>query len=85
MSQKEEKSQIEQKPKREVKQKTVAKQKSGKKIYTYYTITSDKLTRKLIKCPRCGSFMGLHKGKQPRWTCGSCSYTDYSGIERPTK
>jgi small subunit ribosomal protein S27Ae len=85
MSQKEEKPKNEERPRKEDKQKTVAKQKSGKKIYTYYVITGDKLTRKLIKCPRCGSFMGLHKGKQPRWTCGSCSYTDYSGIERLTK
>ena len=61
------------------------KQKSGKKIYTYYTITGDKLNRKLKKCPRCGSFMGLHKGQRLRFTCGSCSYTEYSGIDKALK
>jgi small subunit ribosomal protein S27Ae len=29
------------------------------------------------KCPRCGSFMAHHKNPMDRWTCGSCSFTDY--------
>jgi small subunit ribosomal protein S27Ae len=29
------------------------------------------------KCPRCGNFMARHKNPVDRWTCGSCSYTDY--------
>ncbi len=29
------------------------------------------------KCPRCGNIMALHKNPVQRWTCGSCSYTDY--------
>lgn len=70
---------------KEEKLKKEEKSKSGKKIHTYYEITGNKLTRKLKKCPRCGSFMGLHKGQQPRWACGSCSYTDYSGLDRVTK
>lgn len=63
-------------PKADEKKKDSAK-KGGKKIYTYYEIVGDKLTRKLKKCPRCGSFMALHKGQQSRWACGSCSYTEY--------
>jgi len=78
-------SQKEEKPKKDEKVKSAEKKKTGKKIYTYYTITGDKLTRKLKKCPRCGAFMALHKGQQSRWTCGSCSYTDYSGIDKTAK
>jgi small subunit ribosomal protein S27Ae len=29
------------------------------------------------KCPRCGNFMAHHKNPVDRWTCGSCSFTDY--------
>jgi len=29
------------------------------------------------KCPRCGNFMAHHKSPVERWTCGSCSFTDY--------
>ena len=29
------------------------------------------------KCPRCGNFMAHHKSPVDRWTCGSCSFTDY--------
>jgi len=29
------------------------------------------------KCPRCGNFMAHHKKPVERWTCGSCSFTDY--------
>ncbi len=50
----------------------------GKKIYTYYEVKGDKLVRNLKKCPRCGAFMAHHKGERPRWTCGSCSYTEYA-------
>jgi small subunit ribosomal protein S27Ae len=31
------------------------------------------------KCPRCGNFMAHHKNPVDRWTCGSCSFTDYVG------
>lgn len=82
MSQKNEKPIKEEKPKTEEKPKKGEKQKGGKKIYTYYEIVGDKMNRKLKKCPRCGSFMGLHKEQQPRWVCGSCSYTDYSVLEK---
>ena len=29
------------------------------------------------KCPRCGNFMAHHMKPIDRWTCGSCSFTDY--------
>ncbi|MEM2942855.1 MAG: 30S ribosomal protein S27ae [Candidatus Bathyarchaeia archaeon] len=29
------------------------------------------------KCPRCGSIMAHHKMPIQRWTCGSCSFTEY--------
>jgi small subunit ribosomal protein S27Ae len=29
------------------------------------------------KCPRCGNFMAHHANPVDRWTCGSCSFTDY--------
>ena len=82
---KEEKPKKEERPKAGEKQKKEAKPKGGKKIYTYYEIVADKLNRKLKKCPRCGSFMGLHKGQHSRWVCGSCSYTDYSVVEKAIK
>ncbi len=90
MSQKDEKLTRDEKPKKEEKPKAEQRSKKdeakgGKKIHTYYEIVGDKLNRKLKKCPRCGSFMGLHKGQQSRWVCGSCSYTDYSGLEKVTK
>jgi small subunit ribosomal protein S27Ae len=31
------------------------------------------------KCPRCGNFMAHHRNPVDRWTCGSCSFTDYVG------
>jgi small subunit ribosomal protein S27Ae len=34
------------------------------------------------KCPRCGNVMAHHKKPVERWTCGSCSFTDY--VERRT-
>jgi small subunit ribosomal protein S27Ae len=29
------------------------------------------------KCPRCGNIMAFHKAPVKRYTCGSCSFTDY--------
>jgi len=51
--------------------------KKEKKIYMYYEVKGDKLVRNLKKCPRCAAFMANHKGQRLRWTCGSCSYTEY--------
>lgn len=65
--------------------KKTEKPKVEKKIHTYYEIKGDKLIRKLKKCPRCGAFMALHKKQIQRWTCGKCSYTDYSKPEKLSK
>jgi small subunit ribosomal protein S27Ae len=35
------------------------------------------------KCPRCGNFMARHKNPVDRWTCGSCSFTDYVEKKSP--
>lgn len=44
-----------------------------------YEIDNQKGTAKLKnrKCPRCGSIMAFHKAPVERWTCGSCSFTDF--------
>ncbi len=46
------------------------------KVYEY---DSAKGTIKLRnrKCPRCGNIMAYHKAPVKRYTCGSCSYTDF--------
>ncbi len=59
-------------------QQQPAKKKKEKQIHTYYEVKDGKLIRNLKKCPRCGAFMAHHKGQRPRWTCGSCSYTEYA-------
>jgi len=30
------------------------------------------------KCPRCGNFMAHHMSPMERWTCGSCTFTEYA-------
>ena len=35
------------------------------------------------KCPRCANFMAHHKNPVDRWTCGSCSFTDYVEKKSP--
>jgi len=44
-----------------------------------YEIDNQKGTAKLKnrKCPRCGNIMAFHKVPVERWTCGSCSFTDF--------
>jgi small subunit ribosomal protein S27Ae len=44
-----------------------------------YEVDSAKGTLKFRnrKCPRCGSIMAYHKNPVKRYTCGSCSYTDF--------
>ncbi|MCJ7609170.1 30S ribosomal protein S27ae [Candidatus Bathyarchaeota archaeon] len=51
--------------------------KEEKKIYTYYEIKDGRLSRRLRKCPRCGSFMAGHKTPE-RWACGNCGYTEFA-------
>jgi small subunit ribosomal protein S27Ae len=33
------------------------------------------------KCPRCGNIMAYHKVPVERWTCGSCSFTDFVKVK----
>jgi len=61
----------------EAKKKERAK-KAEKKIYMYYKIDGEKLVRNR-KCPRCGVFMAHHTTQRSRWSCGSCTYTEYEG------
>jgi small subunit ribosomal protein S27Ae len=44
-----------------------------------YELDSEKGTIKLKnrKCSRCGNIMAYHKTPLERWTCGSCSFTDF--------
>jgi len=51
--------------------------KSG--LGALYEIDEKKGTVKLRnrKCPRCGNIMAFHKSPVERWTCGSCSFTDF--------
>jgi len=53
--------------------------KPGRNLGTLYEIDNQKGTAKLKnrKCPRCGSIMAFHKAPVERWTCGSCSFTDF--------
>jgi len=59
-------------------------QKAEKKTFAarlsrVYEYDSEKGTIKLRnrKCPRCGNIMAYHKAPVRRYTCGSCSYTDF--------
>ena len=65
----------------EVKKEEKPKKKKGKKarLSTLYDYDYEKNLIKLKnkKCPRCGNIMALHKSPTQRWTCGSCSYTEY--------
>jgi small subunit ribosomal protein S27Ae len=57
-------------------QKAAKKTRMISQLYDYdFQKGTIKLKNK--KCPRCGNFMALHKSPIQRWTCGSCSYTDY--------
>jgi len=53
--------------------------KAGRNLGDLYEIDNQKGTAKLKnrKCPRCGSIMAFHKVTVERWTCGSCSFTDF--------
>ncbi|MEM3506404.1 MAG: 30S ribosomal protein S27ae [Candidatus Bathyarchaeia archaeon] len=54
-------------------------EKMKARVRFVYDINFEKETIKLKnkKCPRCGSIMAFHKSPVERWTCGSCSYTDF--------
>ena len=40
--------------------------------------TKGQVKLKNKKCPRCGNFMAHHKNPVDRWTCGSCTFTEYA-------
>jgi len=42
-----------------------------------YDYEKGEIALKNKKCPRCGSIMAFHSNPTERWTCGSCSYTDF--------
>lgn len=56
-----------------------AKKEPKSRLDTLYEVDSQKGTIKLKnrKCPRCGNIMAHHKTPVERWTCGSCSFTDF--------
>ncbi len=55
------------------------KKKKEKKIGSLYEVdyTKNKAILKNRKCSRCGNIMALHQMPVPRWSCGSCGFTDY--------
>ncbi len=75
----------EKKPPKEEKfleEKPIKKKELGRigKVYEYdFEKGTIKLKNK--KCSRCGNIMGNHKSPINRWTCGSCSYTEFIKIE----
>jgi len=63
-----------------VKKEEVSVKKEWKpRLGSLYEIDDQKGTAKLKnrKCSRCGSIMAFHKAPVERWTCGSCSFTDF--------
>lgn len=56
-----------------------AKKANKARLSGLYEVDQQKATAKLKnrKCPRCGNIMALHKIPVERWTCGSCSFTDF--------
>jgi small subunit ribosomal protein S27Ae len=56
-----------------------AKKEVKTRLGSLYEIDEKKGTAKLRnhKCPRCGNIMAFHKNPVERWTCGSCSFTDF--------
>jgi small subunit ribosomal protein S27Ae len=62
-----------------VSEKPAEKKKPSARLSGLYEVDSQKGTIKLKnrKCPRCGNIMAFHKSPVERWTCGSCSFTDF--------
>ena len=61
------------------------KKKPKARLSALYDLDSQKGTIKLKnrKCPRCGNIMAYHKVPVERWTCGSCSFTDFVKTNTP--
>jgi small subunit ribosomal protein S27Ae len=55
------------------------KKKPRSRLGDLYEVDAQKGTARLKnrKCSRCGSIMAFHKAPVERWTCGSCSFTDF--------
>ena len=55
------------------------KKQPAARLSKLYEIDAQKGIAKLKnrKCPRCGNIMAFHKNPVERWTCGSCSFTDF--------
>jgi len=63
-----------------VSEKKATERKAPKaRLTALYEIDTQKGTVKFKnrKCPRCGNIMAYHKAPVERWTCGSCSFTDF--------
>lgn len=60
-------------------EKKEKKKAPAARLSKVYEIDSAKWTLKFCnrKCPRCGNIMAYHKNPVKRYTCGSCSYTDF--------
>jgi small subunit ribosomal protein S27Ae len=60
-------------------EKASEKKEPKSRLNALYEVDSGKGTIKLKnrKCPRCGNIMAFHKAPVERWTCGSCSFTDF--------
>lgn len=56
-----------------------AKKEPALRLNKLYEVDKEKGTVKLKnrKCSRCGNIMAHHKSPVERWTCGSCSFTDF--------
>jgi len=56
-----------------------AKKEDKARLSRLYEIDQEKGIAKLKnrKCPRCANIMAFHKNPVERWTCGSCSFTDF--------
>ena len=59
--------------------KATEKKQPKARLGALYEVDSEKGRIKLKnrKCPRCGNIMAYHKSPVERWTCGSCSFTDF--------
>ncbi|MFH0848758.1 MAG: 30S ribosomal protein S27ae [archaeon] len=72
----------EEKPAKKEQAPAPVKKKEGPKarLRMVFDVDTDKRTATFRnkKCTRCGATMAHHKAPTERWTCGACSYTDFS-------
>ena len=79
----EEKPKTEKPPTEKPPEEKPAKKEKWARMSDIYECDFEKGTIKLMskKCSRCGKIMACHKSPKHRWTCGSCSYTEFVKIE----